>query len=460
MELGFTTIGNATLICYDNGPILATDPWLMGPAYFGSWTLSYMVPDEQMEAVKRCTHIFISHGHPDHLSLESLALLKDKSLLLPDHVGSRIKKDLEDLGYRVAVLMDGNWTQLSRRIHVMSIADCNQDGAIIVDLGGTLILNLNDGAAYGWKGFLQRLTKKYSKSFLLKLFGFGDADMNNFVDENGKQLQPPSAKRWLLGRSIQSHAEDLGATDVIPFSSFHKYQRSDSVWLNQHVTRLEDYPVGFDSRRCTLHPAFISYDCLKDEINEIRPSEAPALIVDSKSFGDDWNEPLESNDAINLRHYFHSIEHLKKVVDFIEFRVGGHETVIDIGKRGAFKKGLRFEAPRHSLMQAIRYECFDDLLIGNFMKTCLIGPWPNTGLYPEFSPYVAKYADNGQAKSVDELRHYFLQYRRRVGTVHYLHAMVSHKTANLIDRFAASNSSLYYAARSMKRWAEGRPIHQ
>src|SRR4051794_31492460 len=36
-ELGFDTIGNATLIAYDGGPVLATDPWLDGPAYFGSW---------------------------------------------------------------------------------------------------------------------------------------------------------------------------------------------------------------------------------------------------------------------------------------------------------------------------------------------------------------------------------------------------------------------------------------
>jgi len=30
MEIGFDTIGNATLIVYDGRPLLATDPWIKG----------------------------------------------------------------------------------------------------------------------------------------------------------------------------------------------------------------------------------------------------------------------------------------------------------------------------------------------------------------------------------------------------------------------------------------------
>jgi hypothetical protein len=47
--LGFETIGNATVIVYDSRPILATDPWVSGNAYFGSWGLSHEIPLEQME---------------------------------------------------------------------------------------------------------------------------------------------------------------------------------------------------------------------------------------------------------------------------------------------------------------------------------------------------------------------------------------------------------------------------
>ena len=51
MELGFDTIGNATIIAYDRRPIIVTDPWVRGTAYFGSWGMSHEIPEEQMEAV-------------------------------------------------------------------------------------------------------------------------------------------------------------------------------------------------------------------------------------------------------------------------------------------------------------------------------------------------------------------------------------------------------------------------
>ena len=49
--VGFDTIGNATIIAYDRGPVLATDPWLGGAAYFGSWGLSHPIPEAQREAI-------------------------------------------------------------------------------------------------------------------------------------------------------------------------------------------------------------------------------------------------------------------------------------------------------------------------------------------------------------------------------------------------------------------------
>ncbi len=54
MELGFDTIGNATLVVHDDGPLLVTDPWVRGGAYFGSWGLSHEIPAEQLAASREC----------------------------------------------------------------------------------------------------------------------------------------------------------------------------------------------------------------------------------------------------------------------------------------------------------------------------------------------------------------------------------------------------------------------
>jgi len=69
VELGFETIGNATLICHDREPVLVTDPWIEGSAYFGSWKLSHRIPEAQFDAIKRIKYAWFSHGHPDHLKV-------------------------------------------------------------------------------------------------------------------------------------------------------------------------------------------------------------------------------------------------------------------------------------------------------------------------------------------------------------------------------------------------------
>jgi hypothetical protein len=76
-------------------------------------------------------------------------------------------------------------------------------------------------------------------------------------------------------------------------------------------------------------------------------------------------------------------------------------------------------------MTAVQYEVFDDLLIGNFMKTTLHGQFSEEKLYPDFTPYVAKYADNGKARTREELEEYFKAYRRRAPLDYFRHLLES-----------------------------------
>jgi hypothetical protein len=105
-------------------------------------------------------------------------------------------------------------------------------------------------------------------------------------------------------------------------------------------------------------------------------------------------------------------------------------------------------------MEAVRYEAFDDLLIGNFMKTCFIGNWPKSGLYPYFTPYVAKYADNGRARTEAELRRYFQEYRDRA-PVAYLRHCLKVWLAYAFRRRVHADSPIFYAARRTWRRVVG-----
>ena len=413
MDLGFETIGNACLIFHDGGPVLATDPWLHGSAYFGSWILSHEVPAEQQQHVRQCQWLWISHGHPDHLSLPSLEPLRDKTILLPDHHGGRVAGDLRGLGFRVQVLRDGEWLQLTPRLRIASIANYNQDAVLLVDLDGNLIVDANDAGDRGARHFLQRELPRFKKrTFLACLLGYGDADMINFFDEQGRRVLPLAAQRLPVGPQVAEVLHGYGIQNYLPSSSQHRYQRTDSLWANEYTTPETEYATGFESKVAHCLPAFVQYDLLRDDLRCIEPRSNAGAVARPEDFGDDWATPLEARDVEQLRAYFLRIEHLRSWLGYVAFRVGGRDHTIDIDR--SHRRGITFAVPRQSLMTAVEWQAFDDLLIGNFMRTTLHGDWWGKhgadALYPHFTPFVTKFGDNGGARSAAELRAYFAAY--------------------------------------------------
>ncbi len=453
METGFETCGNATLIAYDRGtPVLATDPWVLGRQYFGSWTLPYRFTPGQMEAFSRVTHVWLSHGHPDHLNLESLALFRDKTLLIPQHRGGRILADLASNGFNVVEIPNGGWQRLSDRIHVLCHADWNQDAALLVAIDGRCaVLNLNDGGALGTRGPLAREFSQYGRRFVLRLLNYGDADMINFFTEDGRRIVPFATERKLLGLDYAALLKRWDATHTAPFSCHHMYARTDSRWAQPCETPMEDHARGFRSTHGEFIPGYFSYDVGADRVDVTPLERAPREYHDPKSCGDDWEETLSPADLTALSAYFARFTHLRGKFEFITFRVGGRNHVLDCG--GPKGRGLTFEVPRGSLMKAVSYEIFDDLLIGNFMKTTLHGGVRS--LYPDFAPYVAKYGDNGRAFSEDELAAYFRAYRQEAGLSGWIDRMKAESSRRVRTTLAA-NRRTYLAARRVYGYLKSR----
>jgi hypothetical protein len=343
---------------------------------------------------------------------------------------------------------------LSPRIKVLCIADYNQDAVLLIDINGRLLVNLNDASDHGWSGYVKAIIKRYPKSFLLALCNYGSADMINIFNEQGVRIPRDGAKAVPLGVAMALATKTFGTSYAVPFSSFHKYQRTDSVWVNEYTSLPIDYALGFQSDTSELLPAFIRYRCDDDRYSEIGPAETTSEQFDPELFGDNWAEQLEQDDVPKVKDYFRSISHLERCLDFIRVRVGGKEHIIELKMR-RFNRGITFEAPRHSLMTAVQYKVFDDLLIGNFMKTTLHGKWPKTRLYPDFTPYVAKYADNGGARSKHELNEYFSVYRRRTGVInHVRHLFIAH-SEHIFRSYVPRGSPMFQVTRKMYWYLKG-----
>lgn len=441
MNLGFETIGNAVLVCHDSKPVLVTDPWITGSAYFGSWGLSHEIPPEVMGGILGAEYVWISHGHPDHLSSGSLDMLAGKKILLPDHVGGLIAAGFRERGFTVEVMKDRRWYQLSKNIRALCIADYSQDAILLIDVGGVLIFDLNDADDRGWGSFVRKLIRRYDISFLLCLTGYGDTDMINIWEENGSFVEPRAARRRSVGRTIARLNHQWGTKYFIPFSSMHIYERADSAWARQYGTDLADYAIGFESKSSELLPAFIRYDVERKRWEPLNPRPRVVEPRDPKEFGDDWSEELDTADKQKVSRYFGAVERLADYLDFINIRCGGKDHVVQIAS-DRWKRGITFEAPRNSLMIAIENEVFDDMLIGNFMKTILHGAFHDRPLYPCVGEYLTKYADNGRAKTKEEVREYLNQYLRRAPLA-YLRHRLERATIEFV-RFRLQQDSLPY----------------
>jgi hypothetical protein len=208
----------------------------------------------------------------------------------------------------------------------------------------------------------------------------------------------------------------MGARKVIPFSSFHRYQREDSAWANELIPELDDYHSHAMEKGPEILPAFVRVDCETDEITTLEPLRSPCIVKPPEDFGDSWSDQLDREDKVKIHRYFTAREALRRNFGFIEVSAGGSSVTIDLN-RAKRDVGIRFECPRNSLTTCIEHELFDDLLIGNFMRTTLYNV---EGLYPHFTPYVAKYADNGGAKTMPELRAYSGHYFMRDPVAHVL----------------------------------------
>lgn len=87
-------------------------------------------------------------------------------------------------------------------------------------------------------------------------------------------------------------------------------------------------------------------------------------------------------------------------------------------------------------------------MIGNFVKTTLIGRWPASRLHPYFTPVVAKYADNGHAYSMADMDAYFHAYRSRDALGFIIHRLQQNSVQTFRNFVSPQSRAFDYGKRA------------
>src|SRR5437764_550718 len=416
MSLTFETLGNATVqFKVDGHPIFATDPWLRGTCYFGSWALDHLLTSEEIQNIRESPYIWISHGHPDHLHPDSLEIIpRGTKLLIPDHYSPEIHEYLVQQGFTVTVMRYRSWLKLHDELEVLCLDNENQDAILVCRFGNALVINLNDSPLSGEDRFLRNLIREHpnDRVFLLQLCSV-DADMRNFVDDSGRRITPaPEELKPGAVRAVARTARKLGARFFCCSSSQHIYVRADSIWANEYRITYADMQRYWNQAEVELVPPFVTVDLVRGTCQENHPTHiSDESQITHQTGQDDWSEPLAAEEKIEVRKFFLRFTMLKRYLEFIEVVVAGEKTRIEFGQRLWQRgRGVTFFAPRQSLLEAAKHGYFDDLLIGNFMKTQLHG---NASLYPFVTPLIAKLGGNAKVYSRRDYLRFRLRYFRR-----------------------------------------------
>ena len=144
--LTFQLHAHACLEIRYRGFTLLTDPWLAGPAFFGSWALW---PPPRVEANKlRPDAIWISHEHSDHFHPQTLEQLpRETPVYCPDFPNRRLPARLAALGFAdVRPMPFGETVALDDDLTLTCFEPASlwNDAILLVEADGFRYLNIND----------------------------------------------------------------------------------------------------------------------------------------------------------------------------------------------------------------------------------------------------------------------------------------------------------------------------
>ncbi len=255
------TIGHATLIIKENDKtIIATDPWLIGSAYWRSWWLEKYPTKEEIKEVQTSKYIYITHSHPDHFHYPTLRHLGRREILHPRFPRYDVPPFLEENGFKSEILEGWQWMQIGENVRAMSIAVPIDDSVLIIETPNAYVLNFNDSNPR--HNFLKlikdKVLNKAGDKPIVMMKSYSPASIARSIYREGR-ISPMKDKKDYCN-TARILAETIGATHFIPFASQVFFSRNDSTWANDVKVMYEDLQEFWGDSSVKLCPPFVEMD--------------------------------------------------------------------------------------------------------------------------------------------------------------------------------------------------------
>jgi len=319
----------SVIISYEDVSILS-DPWFSGTAFHDGWRLMYELQDNEItDILKKITHVYISHEHPDHFRPAFLANKNIKNILIDKKVeflfqntaDKRVVSFLKKNGYTVGELNENEKINLSDDVQVQIIKYDFYDSALIIKTPGLKILNLND-CPMREENEINKFRKKHG-NFDIVLSQYSYAAWKGGA--NNKIYRENAAKEKL--ESLERQATILNCKTLIPFANFVYFSNELNSYMNDSINTPEKVINKFLNKKfdtVILAPKEIqemnnlkqnqaSLDFWKDTINDIslKPKdryEKSVSFEDLKTECEAYNRRILKKNSKFLIFFLHKIK--------------------------------------------------------------------------------------------------------------------------------------------------------
>jgi UDP-MurNAc hydroxylase len=242
-----TFVGHASVLIESENVGLLIDPWLEGSAFNDSWAL-YPEPVLSTSHAKRVTHIWISHEHPDHLSIATIkslpADIKSQIVVLfQRHYDTEVVDWLKRQGFKdVREMPHGKWLAISSGMTLACYQVGHLDSALAIKSEGRTVLNLNDCETP--LVTLKRIKRQLGEvDVLLDQFSIAGWPGNSQDMERRR-----SAAANVLSNFMRD-VEYIRPRYVIPFASFVRFAHRENAYINSVVNTPDDIAERVDPER-------------------------------------------------------------------------------------------------------------------------------------------------------------------------------------------------------------------
>ena len=162
-------VNHASVIISHGNISILSDPWYKDAVFHNGWRLLCELTDDKViEILKRITHIYISHEHPDHFqpaffldkNVKKILIDRKVKILFQNTKDKRVVNFLRKQELEVSELDSNGKIDLSDDLKVQIIKCGFYDSALSINTANLKILNLNDCPLRS-----QKEIKKFRKNY-------------------------------------------------------------------------------------------------------------------------------------------------------------------------------------------------------------------------------------------------------------------------------------------------------